>query len=453
MLFLIGLFVCLNSTSLVAQEASTADEAFQQAALQNRPVLMVFSGSDWCLPCIRVKRQVLSTEVFESFAEENLVVLTVDFPQRTSLSEEQEEHNEKLAEEYNPKGEFPHILLIHHDRTVLAQLTWSNQTVQEFISQIESVLPQSTAATTAREFQQQAMLMGCGFEFTIVDEDSAHAAQLLEESINEVKRIESLLSEWIDTTETSRINRAAGQHPVQVSPELYNLLKRSLDISRMTQGAFDISFAGLGTLWTFDGRQTTFPDSSVVDQLRQAIGYQNIQLLDSFRVYLPQKGMKIGFGSIGKGYAADRVRRMLERNGVRGGVINASGDLIAWGTHSDGSDWKVGIADPQDPSHILLWLPIRNRAVATSGNYEKFCVIDGVRYAHIIDPRSGYPVKGVQSVTVVSPVAELSDALATAVFVLGVEVGLDLIDQLPETECIIIDGRNRAHYSKDLKHL
>lgn len=451
LLIVVGILLGSVPAVLRADTVNVAERAFRQASDLNRPVLLVFSGSDWCLPCISFHRQILSNQVFQDFADKALVVLKADFPQRTALAPELVEQNEKLAEQYNPAGLFPHILLLNSDRSVLAQMSWANQTVEAFTNQVQALLPERVPEPFLREYRQSATLMGCGFEFTIVGSDSARAVELLQESIREVRRIENFLSEWRDTTETSRINQAAGKHPVVVNPELYNLLQRSLHISRLTQGAFDVSFAGVGTLWKFDGSQQTLPDSSVVQTLLGTVGYQKIQLLDSFQVYLPEEGMKVGFGSIGKGFAADRVKALLEAHGVHSGVINASGDLIAWGTRADGSPWKVGIADPQWREKILLWLPVGNRAVATSGNYEKFFEVNGVRYAHILDPRTGYPVQGVQSVTVISPSAELSDALATSVFVLGVDVGLNLINQLPDTECIIIDVENNAHYSKDLK--
>jgi thiamine biosynthesis lipoprotein len=161
--------------------------------------------------------------------------------------------------------------------------------------------------------------------------------------------------------------------------------------------------------------------------------------------------MMIGFGAIGQGYAAECVKKMLISEGITAGVVNASGDLVAWGRRPDGNPWKVGIADPTNPSKVLLWLPVENAAVSTSGNYEKYIEIDGKRYGHIIDPRTGYPAKGIKSVTVFNPNAELADALATAVFVMGIDAGLDFINQIPNTQCLIIDEFNKIHYSKGME--
>jgi thiamine biosynthesis lipoprotein len=161
--------------------------------------------------------------------------------------------------------------------------------------------------------------------------------------------------------------------------------------------------------------------------------------------------MHIGFGAIGKGYAADRVKKLFCEKGVQSGVINASGDLTAWGMRADGQPWKTGIADPDDLSRIVLWLPVNGLSVATSGNYIQYFDHEGTRYSHNINPLTGYPVKGIKSVTIISPGAELSDALATAVTVMGVQEGIQFINQLPETHCIIIDDHNKVYQSKNLQ--
>jgi thiamine biosynthesis lipoprotein len=263
-------------------------------------------------------------------------------------------------------------------------------------------------------------------------------------------RIERLISEWSDTTQIGRLNRSSGKEPVMVSQEVYELIQRSITVAEMTQGAFDITFGGAGKLWNFDPESPEIPDSVSVKHALKSVGYKNIQLMEDNKIFLMEPGMQIGFGGIGKGYAAESVKRMMLAKGITGGVINASGDLTAWGTDAEGKPWKVGIADPEDPSKILLWLPVEDEAVATSGNYEKYVMINGERYGHIIDPRTGYPAKGIKSVTIFSSSAELSDALATAVFVMGTEVGLDFIGQLPDTHCIIVDDENQVHYSDSI---
>lgn len=446
------LFTLFFASALGAQELTDEAAIFRQAVEQKRPLLLIFSGSDWCAPCIRFNREVLSDTGVEAFLNDRVIIVHADFPQRTTLPTTLVERNEQLAERYNPKGDFPQVLLVNPDKSVRTLLTHTGATPASFIEEVKLSLNRKLEPSTSveREFRASALLMGSAFEFTIVANDSLRAAQLLQQSVEEVRRIEYLLSEWIDTSQTSKLNNVAGKESLNVAPELYDLLKRSLAISQLTQGAFDVSFAGAGKLWKFDGTQQTLPDSATIASAVKNVGFQKIQLLDSSRVFLTGEGMRVGFGSIGKGYAAERVAKMLKAEGVRGGIINASGDLRAWGTRPDGSAWRVGISNPKDRSEMILWLPIEDGAVATSGNYEKFFEVNGVRYAHIIDPRTGWPAQGVKSVTIISPSAELSDALATGVFVLGVEVGLDLIEQLPDVECIIVDSHDQIFTSSDI---
>ncbi|MCK9401277.1 MAG: FAD:protein FMN transferase [Bacteroidales bacterium] len=434
-----------------AQLLDNETEAFIRAKEQNRPVFLIFSGSDWCVPCIRFEKEIFSDSSFIKYSEENLVILKAEFPQKKKLSPEIILQNEKLAEKYNPTGLFPHLVLLNPDGNIITTLWYEHQSTEEFIRQMKNAMPETDCL---KEFRTSAMLMGCGFEFTIVDSaNSNNGWQLIQESINEVKRIENMISEWSDTTEAGRLNANAGKEPVRLSPEVYELIRRSIIISELTQGAFDITFGGVGKLWRFDRKNPVMPDSSTVMQALGSVGYRHILLMDSSQVFLSKPGMRIGFGAIGKGYAAEIVKTMLMKKGITSGVVNASGDLTAWGIRPDGSSWKVGIADPTNPVKILLWLPVTDAAVATSGDYEKYFEINGIRYAHIIDPRTGYPTKGVQSVTIISPDAELSDALATAVFVMGVETGLDFIAQLPGTYCIIIDDKNNIHYSRGIELL
>jgi len=161
--------------------------------------------------------------------------------------------------------------------------------------------------------------------------------------------------------------------------------------------------------------------------------------------------MKIGFGAVGKGYAADEAKKLLQKSGVKGGLVNASGDLNCWGKQDDGESWKVGITNPLNKNKIFSWFDIDDRAVVTSGNYEKYVNFNGKRYTHIINPKTGYPASGIVSVSVFAPKAELADALATSIFVMGTEVGIDLINQLKGVDCIVIDDNNKIHASKGIQ--
>lgn len=292
--------------------------------------------------------------------------------------------------------------------------------------------------------------MGSDFEITVVAKTQLEADKQIAIAIGEISRIEALISSWKPTSETSNINKNAGVSPVKVSKELFNLIQRALQISNLTDGAFDISYASMDKLWKYDGSMTQIPSKEAIKKSVAKVGYQDI-IVDpqNSTVFLKNKGMKIGFGAIGKGYAADKAKKLLISNGVSGGIINASGDINSWGSKPSGSSWQVAITNPLNKNKAFAMLPIKD-AVVTSGNYEKYVTFNSRRYSHIIDPRSGYPSQGIISVTVFAPKAELADALATSVFVMGVETGIDRINQLKAVECIIITDTGNIITSNNL---
>ena len=294
--------------------------------------------------------------------------------------------------------------------------------------------------------------MGSRFEITVVANDSIQGHELIDSAVAEITRIEKLISSWDENSQTSEINRNAGIRPVKVDVELFELIERAISISKLTDGAFDISYASMDRIWKFDGSMKVMPSSEEIASSVSKVGFQNI-ILDKTNstVFLKLEGMKIGFGAIGKGYAADKAKDLLITKGASSGIINASGDMNIWGKQPNGKEWKVAITNPMDKNKVFALLPITNGAVVTSGNYEKYVTLNGKKYSHIIDPRTGYPSTGIISVTVFAPKAELADALATSVFVMGKEVGLDRINQLPKIECIIIDDEGNVLKSKNIK--
>ncbi len=293
--------------------------------------------------------------------------------------------------------------------------------------------------------------MGTRFEITLVSTQEA-ANQYLNAAQGEIERIERLISSWDANSQTAEINRQSGIKPVKVAKELYELIARSIEISKITQGAFDISYAALDPVWFFDGRMKAVPSESQRLKSVQNIGFKDLVLnAKEQTVYLPKKGMKIGFGAIGKGFAADATKKLMKSLGVSSGIINASGDLTSWGKKPDGTDWQVGISNPENPAKVFSWFPVRDAAVATSGNYEKYVTLEGKQYSHIMDPRTGMPVSGIKSVTVFAPNAELADAFATAVFIMGIDTGIDTISQLPGMSCIIVDAENNIHHSPNIQ--
>ncbi len=300
-------------------------------------------------------------------------------------------------------------------------------------------------------YKRTLKLMGSRFDISVVANNAVEGNTYINLAVDEISRIEKLISSWDPNSQTSIIIRNAGIKPTKVSPALFELIRRSLALSTLTDGAFDISYASMDNIWKFDGSLKTMPSKEAIKSSVSKVGYQNIILdKENLTVFLKLKGMKIGFGAIGKGYAADKAKQLLISKGVVAGIINASGDMNTWGKQPNGDDWKVAITNPLNKNNAFALLPIKNGAVVTSGNYEKYVIFNGKRYTHIIDPRTGYPSTGITSVTVFAPKAELADALATSVFVMGTEVGINRINQLPNIECIIIDDKGEIHTSKHI---
>ena len=301
-------------------------------------------------------------------------------------------------------------------------------------------------------YKRTLKLMGSRFDITVVADDEAQGEAYIDWAVAEITRIEKLISSWDPNSQTSAINANAGKKPVKVDRELIELIQRAIAISKLTDGAFDISYASMDKIWKFDGSMTAMPDAQTITNSVEKVGFQNIVIdSEASTVFLKKEGMKIGFGAIGKGYAADKAKQLLIEKGVSAGIINASGDMNTWGKQTNGNPWKVAITNPLDKNKVFALLPIVNSAVVTSGDYEKYVTFNGTRYAHIIDPRTGYPATGIISATVFAPKAELADALATSVFVMGIEVGLNRINQLPGIECIIVDDQGNIHKSDHIE--
>lgn len=307
-------------------------------------------------------------------------------------------------------------------------------------------------AFSQQNIKKTLKLMGSRFDITVVASSEEEGNSYINLATDEISRIEQLISSWDPKSQTSLINKNAGIKPVKVNKELFDLIERAITISKLTNGAFDITYASMDRIWKYDGSMKQMPSPEMIKSSIDKVGYQNIHLdKDKNTVFLKIDGMKIGFGAIGKGYAADKAKQLLKNKGIDAGIINASGDLNAWGKQANGENWMVAITNPLNKDKAFSWLPINNAAVVTSGNYEKFVSFNGIRYSHIIDPRTGYPSTGIISVSIMTSNAEFADAISTSVFVMGVETGLDFINQLKGVECIIVDEENKIYESKNIE--
>ena len=296
-------------------------------------------------------------------------------------------------------------------------------------------------------------LMGNQFEISIVAKQENFAQEKINEAVAEISRIEQLFTTFKPDSQTNKINESAGITPVKVDLEVFQLIQRATRISEISQGAFDITYGSLDKrFWNFDTHMDSLPNPEDAKKAVALINYKNVMLdATAQTVFLKEKGMRIGFGGIGKGYAADRARKILQDAGIKNGIVNASGDLVTWGNQPNGKPWTVGIAHPEHQLKAFSYLNISNMAIATSGSYEKYAIINGKKYSHTIDPHTGFPVSGIKSVSIICPQAELADALATPVIVMGVQVGLNLINQLQNVACIIIDDDHKLYTSKNIQ--
>jgi len=291
-------------------------------------------------------------------------------------------------------------------------------------------------------------MMGTVVSVDLWSEDPEAGQLALEEVFEEAARIDRLMSTYKDESEISKINREAASGPVAAGDELFGLIRRSHDISVLTLGAFDITYDSVGQHYDFRSRQR--PDEKTVEAERTHIDYQLVNLDQAAgTIEFLEDGVRINLGGIAKGYVVERGVEILRHRGVRNAIVTAGGDSRLLGDRR-GRPWMVGIRDPRNDGQVAISVPLADEAISTSGDYERYFDEDGVRYHHIIQPKTGEPASGVHSASVFGPDAVMTDALSTSVFVMGVERGLILIGTLPDYESIVIDAEGRVFYSDGL---
>lgn len=290
-------------------------------------------------------------------------------------------------------------------------------------------------------YRREVMLMGNKFEISVVGTDPVWAGERINSAIAEINRVEKLLSTFGEDSAVNTINRHAGVKPVKVNAEIYKLIERSLQISELTYGSFDITY------YTDD---KAADNGDIAIATYTTVNYKDVVLdAKATTVFLKEKGMRIGFAANSKGYAADRAKYILQLEGVSNGVINAGGDLLTWGFTPDMELWTVATADPRQAAAPYADLEISNMAVATSVNTEKYATISDKKL-NAAKPVNGFTVSEIKSVSVISPTAEFADAMATPVMTIGINAGIYLINQLNQIGCVIIDDHNRIYPSKGI---
>ena len=295
-------------------------------------------------------------------------------------------------------------------------------------------------------------VMGTLFVATVWTADSARAPALLHAAHDAVRLVDSLMSTYRPESELSAVNAAAGGAPVAVSAHTMAVLRKARLYWRLTGGAFDPTVGPVVRAWGFEGARGRRPAARALDSLRALVDFGAVAL-DSARgtVRLPRAGMRLDLGGIAKGYALDLARRALDDPSIRGGTVDLGGNLLVFGQPPTGTQWRIAIVNPRRGDAAIGEVALDSGAVATSGDYEHYLVIDGRRYGHLIDPRTAMPSRGVLSATAVGPLGEWSDGLSASLFLLGPERGRALVDSIPGLAGIwVVDRGQRSVASRDV---
>jgi thiamine biosynthesis lipoprotein len=317
-----------------------------------------------------------------------------------------------------------------------------------FFFLILTLIPQPIYSSNLYKYHQVAM--GTVIEITLIGDDEEAANKAALQAFQEIKRIETLMSPWLDSSDVARTNRSAGKEWVKVSPETVEVIRKAQEISELSEGGFDITVGPLTGLWRKAREQKIPPSAEEMKEKLDLVNFKNIEVDQEGRVFLKKKGMAIDLGGIAKGYGVDRAFDVLRSLGYKKLIVNAGGDLRVGGL-KDNQAWSIGIQNPRESKKILTRISVSDMAVATSGDYEKFFIYEGKRYHHIFNPKNGFPTEGCQSVTIVTKDCITADGLATAVFVLGPEKGYSLCRKLDGVECLIVDGEGKIIHSPNLK--
>lgn len=305
------------------------------------------------------------------------------------------------------------------------------------------------ASSQADWLHKDVDIMGTRITVELFHPDQTIAQQGVDAVIDEMKRIDQDMSPWIETSQLARLNRGAAKQPIIVSSEFFDLIQRSLYFSRLTNGAFDITFASAGFLYNY--RAGIRPDDQQLQQAAALIDYRNLKLDKSHSTIRYSKpGVRIDLGGIAKGHAVDRSITLLQSLGIKQARVTAGGDSRMIGERREHQPWNIGVRDPDDENKLVAVIPLQDVAVSTSGDYQRYFDEDGIRYHHIINPVSGDSARGLRSVSIIGPDATTTDALSTSIFVLGLTKGMNLINQLTGIDAILVDAQGRLHYSEDL---
>jgi FAD:protein FMN transferase len=311
-----------------------------------------------------------------------------------------------------------------------------------------SVLALVPALARAEWFQREEAVMGTRVAVELWSEDAALAERAMDAVMAEMRRTDELMSTYKPESQLSQVNAHAYERPVQVDADIIDVVEKSLEYSRLSDGVFDITYASVG--YMFDYRKHVHPTDAQIAAALPAVDYRQIVVdHDARTIRFLKPGMRIDLGGIAKGWAVDRGIDILRELGVEHAMVNAGGDTRLLGDRR-GKPWIVGIRDPRNEGKVVTRIPLQDEALSTSGDYERYFEEDGVRYHHILEPGTGKSPKAVRSVTVIAPTATQTDGLTKPVFILGVERGLEFVRKVKDAEAIIVDNQGRVFYSDGL---
>lgn len=291
-------------------------------------------------------------------------------------------------------------------------------------------------------------VMGTSFQLEAIGTDARELDRVLGLALDELRRVEDVFTVWRDS-ELTRLNARAGQGPIAVSPELAEVLATSVECGRVTNGAFDVTYFPLRPLWDYKAEHPRLPSQAEIDAALAFVDYRRLQVDRARGTAELPAGFRVDLGGIAKGYGVDRAMRVLLEQGIRNGLVQAGGDTKALGRKFE-QPWQIAIKNPRHRDEVFAVLPVVNQCVQTSGDYERFFELDGKRYHHILDPRTGRPSEGCMSATVIGPEATFADGIATAMCVLGPEAGMAIIEQLERVEAVLVGMDGQVHLSSGL---
>lgn len=316
-----------------------------------------------------------------------------------------------------------------------------------------AVLINSCTGPKEKIFRKSSLLMDTLVSISVVAETEDRALKAMDIAFKEIEKLDNMLNYFSEKSEVSQINRSAGIRPVRVSTETLDIIEKALYVSEKTSGAFDITIGPLISLWDFGSSPSKPPGNKLIRERMSLVNYRDVDLnRKGSTVYLKKKGMSIDLGGIAKGYAADRAVSELKREGIRAGLVAIAGDIKGFGLKPDGKAWSVGIRNPRQKGkedEIMAVIGLKDKAISTAGDYERYFIVDGRRYHHLLDPHTGYPSYECRSVSVIAGDGVLTDSFSTGIFILGIKKGMRVLEEMG-LDAVIVDNDGRMHTTKGL---